>query len=767
MSPSHNFHENTGKRSCYNRNNWNSDHYDGNRAVDDPQINEDYHNRFRGDRLKRRKIRYDYGANYSIASKWFSISLLLVSLYLSLQIAFLHRVDAPSQKQTAKQSESSVPLDPHGRRSPNNHRSRRSTHSHSAPRNNVYVSKQRRRRMKKEDSVDEIDLSEAPEFQQEVTTSSARSEETRDNATESAFVTYSSALDPNKFWLDDLDINSFASPGDRLRVTLLTGYEKNSFPFEWAWTQNFESGTYDRIGDKLKTRVDPQFQNVGGTNGTSASSFHKTREGLPVEIGLNVHKVYSVDVAASTVDLLAWLSLAWYDPRLAWNPEDFGGLNCTWFFVGDGIGGGEASEIWTPDIYLWNSADPIASTLDNAYIKVTNDGRAFWVRPGRIVSTCKYKGLEKFPFDRLACQLEFGSWVYSGMYLHPTTLKSGDEDHGLTIGGSETSGSSFATFQINTELSKSESIVYPPYPVSPDEDWPVLIYDLYFDRASAPYVRGVLFINVLLNLAAFLCFWIPPHVGERMGLAITCVLAAVAGELVVAGLLPVCREVTWYNKFMILSTSFAMIVVFESTVVIYFFYFTGDDLVPTWVRYLQRRCQCKARPARTSQAQANSDMERSNTAEDHHATDVDWNPSSDDGSKDNHHATDADWNPSSSDGSQDSIIVHSFSNIEPNENDETGRRSMFAGSKHASDQRAARALSLHEAGDFRTEEEAENNLYWQAISEYIDDGARILLPIFYVVVVGFLYKARDQTQGTEFDTNMPSELVPLEDEMEI
>ena len=82
----------------------------------------------------------------------------------------------------------------------------------------------------------------------------------------------------------------------------------------------------------------------------------------------------------------------------------------------------------------------------------------------------------------------------------------------------------------------------------PEEDWPVLIYKLEFDRASAPYVRTIVFLNILLNLAAFACFWIPPHVGERMGLAITCVLAAVAGELVVASMLPVCAELSWYNK---------------------------------------------------------------------------------------------------------------------------------------------------------------------------------------------------------------------------
>ena len=107
------------------------------------------------------------------------------------------------------------------------------------------------------------------------------------------------------------------------------------------------------------------------------------------------------------------------------------------------------------------------------------------------------------------------------------------------------------TYQLSSSLFRyPHSFIHPfiYFKGCPEEDWPVLIYKLEFDRASAPYVRTIVFLNILLNLAAFACFWIPPHVGERMGLAITCVLAAVAGELVVASMLPVCAELSWYNK---------------------------------------------------------------------------------------------------------------------------------------------------------------------------------------------------------------------------
>merc|ERR1711957_351487 len=200
-------------------------------------------------------------------------------------------------------------------------------------------------------------------------------------------------------------------------------------------------------------------------------------------------------------------------------------------------------------------------------------------------STCKYIGLENFPFDKLGCSLEFGSWSHSGLYFRPKKL----DGTGYSIGGSETAGGSYVEFKLIGDEVEVEEVIYPPFSCCPEEDWPVLIYKLKFARASAPYVRTVVLINILLNFAAFACFWIPPHVGERMGLAITCVLAAVAGELIVASMFPYCEELSWYNKFALGSMLFALLVVFESAVVIFLFYYTGEDMTPTYVKWIQRK----------------------------------------------------------------------------------------------------------------------------------------------------------------------------------
>jgi len=564
----------------------------------------------------------------------------------------------------------------------------------------------------------------------------------------------------------------------RLRATLLTNYDRNSYPWEWAWEQHYNEAIYDRVGDKKDvtnnngTTTAEEYSNMDIHNNdtnetdTEGMSQPQKRTGLPVEFGLNFHKVHALNVAESTADLVVWVRMKWTDPRLRWDPTEFGGLTTTWFFLTDGIGGGEASEIWTPDMYLWNQEEAMSNCLANTYATVSSDGSIFWSRPGRIKAVCKYEGLESFPFDKLGCKIEFGSWSHSGLYFRPIKL----DGTGYTVGGSETAGGSYVEFNLEEEV-EVEEVVYPPYPCCPEEDWPVLIYSLKFGRSSKPYVRSVVVINILLNVAAFACFWIPPHVGERMGLAITCVLAAVAGELVIKGMLPVCDELSWYNKFSIGSTTFALLVVFESAIVIYFFYYTAEDLIPTYVKWLQKKRK-KIQDARIQQIQER----KSEVYKKEENTMTYPVESSDEGQKQQEGnelkslstpyngvsgKVGMDFQISANDDTNNQLngitkenknqqdrILHdntSFvrfdkSNIGPKSHSDN-RRDLFSDSKTY--WRSEKSMvQMVDAGNFKNEAEAEMNAYWQVVSGYIDEGARLLIPLLYCVFLGYIFQSR-------------------------
>jgi len=182
-----------------------------------------------------------------------------------------------------------------------------------------------------------------------------------------------------------------------------------------------------------------------------------------------------VDVIHPVLDLVVWMRIEWVDPRLTWDPLEYGNLTKIWMWIGDGGSGGETSEIWTPDIELWNLDEGLSDSFDDAYAIVSNDGSIFWSRPGHLRPVCKWYGLNDFPFDELSCSLEFGSWVYSGKYMR--LVKGGGS--GYSLGGSETAGSSFNEFAFADENPIScEEVVYPPFPASPGKSAFVLYHSV-------------------------------------------------------------------------------------------------------------------------------------------------------------------------------------------------------------------------------------------------------------------------------------------------
>eukprot|EP00567_Pseudictyota_dubia_P010454 CAMPEP_0197441788 /NCGR_PEP_ID=MMETSP1175-20131217/7959_1 /TAXON_ID=1003142 /ORGANISM="Triceratium dubium, Strain CCMP147" /LENGTH=715 /DNA_ID=CAMNT_0042972119 /DNA_START=153 /DNA_END=2300 /DNA_ORIENTATION=+ len=555
----------------------------------------------------------------------------------------------------------------------------------------------------------------------------------------------------------------------RLRTDLLSDYDRGAFPWEVAWSANAMSSE--------------------GEDGGDGEEIY--RKGLNVEVGINFHRIFDVNLAQSTADFVVWFRQRWTDPRLAWDPADYSNITSVHFWIGDGSGpGGETSEIWTPDIELWNMEMGLGESLTDAPAIVTHTGSVFWSRPGHLMPVCKFKGLDDFPFDTLHCTVEIGSWAHSGLYIRSVPL-----DEGYTVGGSETAGEAFAEYQLADV--KMRKHLYPPFLSAPEEDWPVLLYDITFHRSWQPYVRSFIVLQIILNLAAFSCFWLPPQCGERMGLAITSMLAAVTSELIVSSNLPNSAEMTWIVRFSLTSLAFASFALFETAVVLYFFYCTSDNLTPVWFKWLSAKYS-KLRTRREAQETRSSGdcvphsenaseggsrfilKEKSLThlsydskeAQGNHEARTDINAINDDVSSLDQDAvcgngapkqdikeegvntkrgTAMSWShekgalnctkPSSSldifcsNPGKPHNRLSSVSNPSqlPQVNSILARRDL----SHKSST-SFRRHSGHDASHYKSDVEAENNLKWQTVARRIDDFSRVVFPLAYAIVMAVL-----------------------------
>ncbi|VDP54322.1 unnamed protein product [Schistosoma curassoni] len=101
-------------------------------------------------------------------------------------------------------------------------------------------------------------------------------------------------------------------------------------------------------------------------------------------------------------DMLSTMTRKWTDSLLRWNESEYGNIKTVRIFP---------SQIWTPDIKLYNFADERLREYRDARVVVSSNGETLWLPQALFKSTCEVE-ITYFPFDTQICMLEFGSLTY-------------------------------------------------------------------------------------------------------------------------------------------------------------------------------------------------------------------------------------------------------------------------------------------------------------------------------------------------------------------
>lgn len=146
-----------------------------------------------------------------------------------------------------------------------------------------------------------------------------------------------------------------------------------------------------------------------------------------LKLTMALRSINKIDQLDGTISMNIWLRHAWNDPYLKWNSNNWNNLSTITLYTDT-----ENDRIWTPDIYLYNTAENPNENLKFSRAIVYNNGDIIWSRPGIITSTCRFD-LTDFPYDQQVCSLKYGSWSYDGNRLSLETDEidiSNFQDHG-------------------------------------------------------------------------------------------------------------------------------------------------------------------------------------------------------------------------------------------------------------------------------------------------------------------------------------------------
>ena len=145
-------------------------------------------------------------------------------------------------------------------------------------------------------------------------------------------------------------------------------------------------------------------------------------------------------------------------------------------------------------------------------VHVKHDGHITWAFGGNLATTCELD-MTYYPFDRQHCKIELENWSYDGRHVNLTYKHDYIDVDNYHVSG---------LWEMEKTSVQRKDLYYEAFGNVP---FPEVIFNIYLQRKSAYYGMNIIVPLLLMIMIALLVFWLPADSGEKIGLAITVLLA--------------------------------------------------------------------------------------------------------------------------------------------------------------------------------------------------------------------------------------------------
>ncbi|XP_031573810.1 neuronal acetylcholine receptor subunit alpha-7-like [Actinia tenebrosa] len=288
---------------------------------------------------------------------------------------------------------------------------------------------------------------------------------------------------------------------------------------------------------------------------------------VEVKLGFTLNQIIDVIEKYEILKLSLNIRQIWDNPLLAWNASEYGNI----FQVNL-----EPSELWKPDIYLYNNADSGADgSLYGFKAKITVDsaGRNVWLAPTLLTTSCKIN-VRYFPFDQQACTLKFGSWTYDAASVDVVS-----QSKSVNLLGYQANGE-WDMIGFPCKRNEKRYVCCP----NPFTD---VTCTLHIRRRTMYYWINLVVPCLLITVLSLLSFIVSTESGERISLVITNLLALTVFMLIVADILPPTSEVVPLISTFLTCSIVEVGIALVATCIALQCYHTNPEIneMPFWMRY--------------------------------------------------------------------------------------------------------------------------------------------------------------------------------------
>eukprot|EP00794_Sanderia_malayensis_P016939 gene16940-18646_t len=247
------------------------------------------------------------------------------------------------------------------------------------------------------------------------------------------------------------------------------------------------------------------------------------KQPVTVEFDLKLHKIEKLITKEQHLIVHTFVTMKWFEPRLTWDPADHNGTTLINL---------EQTQLWKPDIILYNNADISNNGPTEIYkgpAHVYNNGTIVWFSTVAWQSSCAVD-ITWFPVDQQTCDLVFGSLSYSKSRLKLV---------------SQQLQKSYSDFASNHHVTNGEWIVKKMTAKLNEHHYDCcheavsqVVFSLTLKRRPLYFFLYLIFPVIAIVLLSLMVFKIPAQAGERVGFAITCLLTMGVYLIVISQDLP-------------------------------------------------------------------------------------------------------------------------------------------------------------------------------------------------------------------------------------
>jgi Neurotransmitter-gated ion-channel ligand binding domain. len=94
-------------------------------------------------------------------------------------------------------------------------------------------------------------------------------------------------------------------------------------------------------------------------------------DGINLKLSLAIRAFNNIDQIDGSINMNIWLRYEWYDKNIMWNPNDYNNITS----VNLDTNLEYDHYMWTPDVYLYNTAEKPMAELDFTKANVYSNGR--------------------------------------------------------------------------------------------------------------------------------------------------------------------------------------------------------------------------------------------------------------------------------------------------------------------------------------------------------------------------------------------------------